>query len=389
MLSPRPRLLAATVAGLLGVTAVVSGAIPASAAAPSPKRADAALDRAIQAFTTAPDGPPAIAVVVQRGRRAVLHAAGTSQVGTQTAPTLADHTRVASVAKAFSGATALSAVASGDLKLTSTIGKVRPDLPKAWAKVQLWQLLQHSSGIPDFSQTDAFAEAFRASLLTPPPPVDLLSFVADQPLSFRPGSKYKYSNSDNIIIGLMVENATKDTYEKALEQRVYQRLDLDETSLPSNQVMPTPFIHGYQPDPPGPLEDVSEAFAAGWTWASGGIVSTPADANRFVRGYVAGKTTSPAAHKAQMRFRPGHSEPPGPGRNSAGLAVFRYRTRCGTVYGHTGNTAGYTQFIAATRDGKRSVSVSVSAQVTPDSRPAEFPALRRIFGLAVCAALAK
>jgi D-alanyl-D-alanine carboxypeptidase len=69
--------------------------------------------------------------------------------------------------------------------------------------------------------------------------------------------------------------------------------------------------------------------------------------------------------------------------------VFRYRTRCGTVYGHTGNTAGYTQFIAATRDGKRSVSVSVSAQVTPDSRPAEFPALRRIFGLAVCAALSK
>ena len=59
------------------------------------------------------------------------------------------------------------------------------------------------------------------------------------------------------------------------------------------------------------------------------------------------------------------------------------------MYGHTGNTAGYTQFIAATRDGKRSASVSVSAQVTPDSRPDDFPTLRRIFGLAVCAAMAK
>jgi D-alanyl-D-alanine carboxypeptidase len=389
MLSPRPRLLAATVAGLLGVTAVVSGAIPASAAAPSPKRADAALDRAIQAFTTAPDGPPAIAVVVQRGRRPVLHAAGTSQVGTQTAPTLDDHTRVASVAKAFSGATALSAVASGDLKLTSTIGKVRPDLPKAWAKVQLWQLLQHSSGIPDFSQTDAFAEAFRASLLTPPPPVDLLSFVADQPLSFRPGSKYKYSNSDNIIVGLMVETATKQTYEHELDGRVSARLGLQETSLPSGATIATPYIHGSGIDPPAPPEDVSEAFAAGWTWASGGVVSTPADANRFVRGYVAGKTTNQVAHKAQMRFRPGHSEPPGPGKNTAGLALFRYQTRCGTVYGHTGNTAGYTQFIAASRDGKRSASVSVSAQVTPDSRPADYPTMRRIFGLAVCAAMAE
>jgi D-alanyl-D-alanine carboxypeptidase len=388
MLSSRPRLLAATVAGLAALSAIAVGAPPASAARP-PKAADVALDRAIEAFTKIEAGPPAITVVVQRGKRPVLHAAGTTQVGTETAPTLDDHTRVASVAKAFSGAAALSAVASGDLKLTSTIGKVRPDLPKAWAKVKLWQLMQHSSGIPDFSQTEAFGQAFQASLLDPPPPVDLLSFVADQPLSFRPGSKYKYSNSDNIIIGLMIETATKDTYEKELDERVDQRLGLDETSLPSDQVLPTPFIHGYALDPSAPPEDLSEVFAAGWTWASGGVVSTPADANRFVRGYVAGKTTNRAAHKAQMRFRPGHSEPPGPGRNSAGLSLFRYETRCGTVYGHTGNTAGYTQFIAASRDGKRSTSVSVSAQVTPDSRPDDFPALRRIFGLAVCAAMAK
>lgn len=187
----------------------------------------------------------------------------------------------------------------------------------------------------------------------------------------------------------MVETATKDTYEHTLEQRVYDQLGLDETSLPSDATLPTPFVHGYDVDPPAAPEDLSEAFAAGWTWASGGVVSTPADANRFVRGYASGKTTNSAAHKAQMRFRPGHSEPPGPGKNAAGLALFRYETRCGTVYGHTGNTAGYTQFIAATRDGKRSASVSVSAQVTPDSRPDDFPALRRIFGLAVCAAMAK
>lgn len=389
MVSPRPRLVAAAIAGVAALCAIVVGAPPASAAVPTPKQADAALNRALQAFVAPEGGPPAITVVVQRGRRPALHVAGTTEVGAETPPTLDDHTRVASVAKAFSGAAALSAVASGDLKLTSTIGKVRPDLPKAWAKVQLWQLLQHSSGIPDFSQTEAFGQALRASLLEPPPPVELLSFVADQPLSFRPGSKYKYSNSDNIIIGLMVETATKSTYEQALEQRVYDRLGLDETSLPSGATIPTPFIHGYDIAPPAPAEDASEVFAAGWTWASGGIVSTPADANRFVRGYVAGRTTSRAAHKAQMRFRAGHSEPPGPGRNTAGLALFRYQTRCGTVYGHTGNTAGYTQFVAASRDGKRSTSVSVSAQVTPDTNADRFPALRRIFGLAVCAAMAE
>src|SRR5262245_29080403 len=121
MVTSRSRLLAATVAGIAALSAIAIGAPPASAAAPSPRRADAALDRAIEALTKVDGGPPALAVVVQRDKRPVLHAAGTSQVGTQTAPTIDDHTRVASVAKAFSGAAALAAVASGDLKLTSTI----------------------------------------------------------------------------------------------------------------------------------------------------------------------------------------------------------------------------------------------------------------------------
>ena len=125
-------------------------------------------------------------------------------------------------------------------------------------------------------------------------------------------------------------------------------------------------------------------FAAGWTWASGGVVSTPADANRFVRQYV-----KASARAKSFRFiRGGSSEPPGPGQNAAGLALFRYQTRCGTVYGHTGNTAGYTQFIASNRQGSRSATVSINAQITPSSDAARFRDLRRIFELAVCAALA-
>jgi D-alanyl-D-alanine carboxypeptidase len=90
-----------------------------------------------------------------------------------------------------------------------------------------------------------------------------------------------------------------------------------------------------------------------------------------------------------MHFVPGSSEPTGPGVNAAGLGIFRYRTRCGTVYGHTGNTAGYTQFVAASANGSRSAVVSINAQITPTVSPLKFPALRRIYTLAVCAALAR
>jgi D-alanyl-D-alanine carboxypeptidase len=150
-----------------------------------------------------------------------------------------------------------------------------------------------------------------------------------------------------------------------------------------------PFIHGYDLSEQPP-EDVSELVAAGWSWASGGIVSTPADLNDFIRGYVGGKLFDERTRAKQRRvIEGGSSEPPGPGKNSAGLGIFRYETRCGTVWGHTGNTAGYTQFMAASPNGRRSVTVSINSQLAPPvGDPDAFKALRRAEGLAVCAALA-
>jgi D-alanyl-D-alanine carboxypeptidase len=277
------------------------------------------------------------------------------------------------------------------LSLHHTIGKRLPKLPEAWSKVTLRQLLNHTSGIPDFSLDPEFQKALLASLKKAPPPEELLSFVEDEDLLFDPGSEYKYSNSDNIVVALMVEAATGMSYEDQLRERVYSPLGLRKTTLPRGPNLRKPFIHGYDNDPSQqPPEDLSEVVAAGWAWASGGIVSTPADLNDFIRGYVGGKLFDRQTRAKQRRVvEGGSSEPPGPGKNSAGLGIFRYETRCGTVWGHTGNTPGYTQFMAASPNGSRSVTVSVNTQLTPTSdRPAVFEALRRAEGLAVCAALA-
>jgi D-alanyl-D-alanine carboxypeptidase len=373
----------------LVIALVIAGlAVAASGGGAATSTADSDLQRALDAIVKRDDGPPGIAAVVQRGSQpAILMAAGAADTNTQAKWTAGDAMRMASVAKAFSGAAAVSAVADGTLSLDDTVGKVLPDQPAAWADVTLTQLLQHTSGVPDFSKSEQFREALLASLTVAPPPEQLLTYVADEPLSFTPGTKYQYSNSDNILVALMVQAAGGASYEDALAARVYEPLRLANTSLPSGVEMPSPFVHGYEIDPPAPPEDVTEAIAAGWTWASGGIVATPQDANRFVRGYASGKTTNAATQSQQFRFRAGSSEPPGPGTNSVGMAIFRYRTRCGVMFGHTGNTAGYTQFIASTRDGKRSAVVSINSQLTPDRNPKRFAELRKIFTLAACAAL--
>jgi D-alanyl-D-alanine carboxypeptidase len=98
------------------------------------------------------------------------------------------------------------------------------------------------------------------------------------------------------------------------------------------------------------------------------------------------------AASRRSRFR---LTPTGLVRRRAGLALFRYRTRCGTVYGHTGNIPGCRNFIASSPDGRRSVTVQASTQIDWDpllnvreGSHAAFRAPRHAFELGVCSALA-
>jgi D-alanyl-D-alanine carboxypeptidase len=382
----RRRHLPILAAPLVAAVCVLVGAAPAVAGTPA-QPGTGTLQRALTDLVHAPGGPPGVIVTLGSGSRSAVLSAGTGDLATGRAPQADDAMRVASVAKAFSGATALSLVSRGILSLDDPVGTRLPDLPRAWHQVTLRQLLGHTSGLPDFSRSPRFQQALLAALQDPPPPRELLGFIDDPALLFPPGTQYRYSNSDNIVVALMVEAATGRAYADVLRAVVLGPGGLSRTSLPQGSALPDPAIHGYDVSEQPP-EDISTLVAAGWSWASGGIVSTPGDLARFIGAYVRGDFADRSGRTAQFAFRPGSSEPPGPGGNSAGLALFRYDTRCGVVYGHTGNTPGYTQFAAATADGRRTVTVSVNAQITPDSAPERFAELRRVFELAACAALA-
>jgi D-alanyl-D-alanine carboxypeptidase len=392
---PRSRRVVAAVAGSL-TAVVLATSVPsnqavagAGGAATSPSGFPR-LTRALDALVELPGGPPGAVIIVHRGDGRHVLTAGVADVQTGREIRASDHMRIASVAKAFSGAAALTLVDRGLLSLRDTIGDLLPYLPDAWAEVTLGQLLHHTSGLPDFSKSRAFQERVIAMPQVPLPPRKLLAFVKHKDLLFEPGTRFKYSNSDNVAVGLMVQEVTGQPYAQALNQLVSDPLHLGRTSLPRGAQMPRPFIHGYDVAPGQPPEDVSEVLAAGLAWASGGVVSTPADLDRFIRGYVGARLFDRAVQAKQLRLVQGHSEPPGPGLNKAGMALFRYQTRCGTMYGHTGNTLGYTQFAAATLDGRRSVTVSITRQLVPDGDdPDTFVALRQLQVLAVCAALAK
>jgi D-alanyl-D-alanine carboxypeptidase len=348
------------ICALVACAALAGGA--AVAQTPRARATGVDLHAELRGLVSMPDGPPGAIVIVQRGAQRQVDTAGVPQLGSRQPIRASDRMRLASTAKAFSGAVALSLVDAHKLSLNDTVAK-------------LLLLIDYATKHPHGKPTPMF----------------LLHFLAHDPLDFRPGSRYQYSNTDNFVVALMAQTVTHSNYASLLKTRVYRPLGLTQTTLPRGAAMPNPYLHGYLPDPPNGLEDVSTSLSAAYSWASGGLVSTPGDLNRFIRGYAGARLFSRSLQKQQVRFVAGNSEPIGPGTNSAGLAIFRYQTRCGTVYGHTRNTAGYTQFMASTLNGQRSVTVSINGQLTnrmTGARLAAFRRLRAIEADAVCSGLA-
>ncbi|MFE7273514.1 serine hydrolase domain-containing protein [Streptomyces sp. NPDC057623] len=394
MPAPVPRRRRSPLGPRLGAVSLITVCLallsPATAGAATPPgpHTDAALQQQLDDLVRTPGGPPgAIAVLRDGGGSRVLRA-GVANLATGRRPGPDDHMRIASTAKAFSGAVALSLVDRRYLRLDDTLRERLPRLPRAWGAVTLRQLLNHTSGLPDYTLAPAFLNILMADPRHHFDSRRLLDYVAGQPLRFRPGSRYEYSNSDNIAVALMAEAATRTPYERLLEDLVYRPLDLRRTSLPQGYRMPRPYLHGYDVSPPEPPEDVSEVLSASGVWASGGIVSTPNDMTRFIRGYAGGRLYGHHVVREQRRWIPGAaSEPAGPGRNDGGLAIFRYTTRCGVVLGHTGNFPGYTQLIAATPDGRRSLTFSVTTQINAAMKPDLLRKLRAVQENFVCGLL--
>ena len=177
----------------------------ATAAAKSP---DASLDRALKGLVRMEGGPPGVIAVVQRGDQREVHTFWVANLENGRPMRVDDRMRIARTAKAFSGAVALSLVSEGGeetLTLDDTIGERLSDLreppPATWSNVTLRQLLNHTSGLPDYS-----GEAFRTAdeegrLRHPDPPEKLLTYtygLDNGDLLCDPGSRYQYSNSDNV-----------------------------------------------------------------------------------------------------------------------------------------------------------------------------------------------
>ena len=191
--------------------------------------------------------------------------------------------------------------------------------------------------------------------------------------AFAPGTSWQYSNTNYIVLGLVVEKATGDTIEHQLAQRIFLPLGLTHTTFETEPALSGRHADGYIRRN-GVLVDVTR-FSPSFAWSAGAIASTVDDLARFEQALLAGKLL-PAPQLKEMQATSADGIV-----TDYGLGLGLAHTPCGKFWGHNGDYPGYLTFIAERADGRRQVVL----ETTTDSiAGAAADAYRRVLVRTLC-----
>ncbi|MGZ9929577.1 serine hydrolase domain-containing protein [Streptomyces sp. NC-S4] len=341
-------------AALLAVMAAVAPATAAHAAT-APTTPD--LEGLTQALrnTTSAGAPGALARFSGPGGVSV-RTEGVRDRATGSAMDPQARFRIGSVSKTFSSVVLLQLVDEGKIDLDTSVNQYLPGLLPD-NRITVRHLLSHRSGLADytnamFEHTVPGFEAVRNKVFSYQELVDL---SLREPRTTEPGVAYKYSNTNFVVVGMLIEKATGNGVAKEYEQRIFKKLKLRNTSYvhPSTQIKGL-HTRGYlHPDEAGaPLVDSTEQTVS-WAQSAGAVISSPADLNTFTSALLGGRLLSARMLDAMVTVTPTDTT----NTRFYGLGLRRYDLSCGTsVYGHTGTVQGFYTYAFSTRDGRRSLS---------------------------------
>lgn len=189
--------------------------------------------------------------------------------------------RIGSVTKLFTAAAAMKLVEAGKLRLDTTMAGYFPKLQGA-KRITVTNLLDHSSGLPDM----LYIEPFASNMAKPYTPEQLLNMVIKKgTLKFEPGQRTMYSNTEYLVLGLLIQKLSGLSYNTFLQRNVVEPLGMHRTELGSDAAIVPGRAAGYtvRKDRNGKPQIVN----AQWVsiippFSTGGILSRPADFIRMV-----------------------------------------------------------------------------------------------------------
>lgn len=247
-----------------------------------------------------------------------------------------DHFRIGSITKSFVTTALLILVDQHKLSLDDVIEKYVPGVPNG-EKITVRQLGNMTSGLPNYSENADFDPMILAEPEKNWTAADLLALAFKQQNAFEPGTSWEYSNTNTVLLGMVIEKITGKPLPDVLEELIIKPLGLKSTLYPLDAQMPTPYAKGYTLQSVNGAEEDATFRNPSWTNAAGQMISTIHDMKIWVEALATGKLLSKETFEQRLQWV-------NAGKNNLqyGFGLFKIND----WIGHNGELPGYNSFAA-------------------------------------------
>jgi CubicO group peptidase (beta-lactamase class C family) len=261
--------------------------------------------------------------------------------------------RIASLTKQFTAACILLLQERSKLSVQDPISRYLSSLPGAWESITIHQLLTHTSGIPDYTSSAKMKELNRTGAT----PKELIALVQSEPLEFKPGSKFAYTNTGYILLGMIIEKVSGRTYDAFLVGNVFRPLGMVNSGYDRASDILSNRATGYE------IKDGhfinSDFIDMSIPYAAGGIFSTVEDLFRWNEALANGKLLSPESLRQMFAEYPETAYM----QSHYGYGVVMTMRFGRTIYYHGGGVTGFSSVIQ--RYSKEHICIVVLSNLNP------------------------
>ncbi|KWU57404.1 D-alanyl-D-alanine carboxypeptidase [Bacillus mycoides] len=312
-------------------------------------------------------GFPGIIAKTSEGGKTWGYAAGVADLSTKKPMKTNFRFRIGSVTKTFIATVLLQLAGENRLNLDDSIEKWLPGIIQGNGydakQITIRQMLNHTSGIADYGRAKEADFTHAKRLYTAE---ELVKIGLSMPPDFAPGKGWSYSNTGYVLLGILIEKVTGNSYAEEIENRIIEPLELSNTFLPGNSsVIPgTKHARGYEGyDGASELKDITY-FNPSIGSSAGEMISTADDLNKFFSYLLSGKLMKERQLKQMLTTVPtGRAE-----IGRYGLGIYETKLQSGVqIWGHSGDFPGFSTFAGGTLGGKHTLAVSLNSMRSANS----------------------
>ncbi len=293
---------------------------------------------------------------------------GVAKQGTDQPVTPADHTRIGSITKTMTATVILQLIDEGKLSFDDVLDKYVPGMPNG-DTATIKNLIEMQSGIPAYTGDTTVLNKYVADPTQAFTPQELVDSVKKQPAMFAPGEQFFYSNTNFVLLGMVIEKVTGKSISDNFEGRLLNPLKMTETSVPGTSTdLPDPFLSGIseQTDPVGTVKNATN-WNPSFAFTAGEVISTLDDLHKWGVALGTGEGILPAETQ-QMRVESVNTTvPPNTPQRSYGMGI----VNTAGWLGHTGEIPGYNTVVNYQPQSRTTIVIMVNSDITngPATQP--------------------